>query len=302
MTRSTLRAGSDSADSADSVDSVPDAGLVGPDSVTWQLHADPTMWVAGISSLFLQALHPRAVAGVVQNSNFQTDPLGRLVRTANFVGLSTYGTRTEVAEAAAHVRSVHRTLRATDPRTGDRFRVDEPDLLLWVHCAETWSFLQVLRRAGYPLTDRQADRYLDEQRQAATLVGLSADEVPGSRAAMLEYFAAVQPELGRTTESGVIYRFLHAPPLPTALRPGIPVYSALIGHLAYSVLPDWAIRLHGRPSYPAPLATVMLRTFRLAGLAVPTQVRWGRPEPYALRAIERLGRSARPSIRKLPVG
>ncbi|HEX4725030.1 MAG TPA: oxygenase MpaB family protein [Pseudonocardiaceae bacterium] len=291
MTRSTARV---------PADAVPDPGLVGPDSVTWQLHADPAMWVAGISGLFLQALHPRAVAGVVQNSNFRTDPLGRLVRTANFVGLSTYGTRPEVATAAAHVRRIHRGLRATDPRTGARFRVDEPDLLLWVHCAETWSFLEVLRRAGYPLTDRQADRYLDEQRGSATLVGLAADEVPGSRAAMREYFAGIRPELARTPESDVIYRFLHRPPVARALRPGLPVYSALIGHLAYSVLPDWAIRLHGRPGYPAPAATTMLRTIRLAALAVPTRVRWGRPEPYALRAIERLGRAATPSVRRLP--
>jgi len=44
------------------------------------------MWLAGISSLYLQALNPLAVAGVVQNSNFRSDPFGRLVRTANFVG------------------------------------------------------------------------------------------------------------------------------------------------------------------------------------------------------------------------
>jgi uncharacterized protein (DUF2236 family) len=279
-----------------------DPGLVGADSVTWQLHADPAMWVAGISSLFLQALHPRAAAGVVQNSDFQRDPLGRLVRTANFVGLSTYGPCAEVHEAAAKVRRIHRSLRATDPRTGDRFRVDEPDLLLWVHCAETWSFLDVLRRAGYPLTDRQADRYLDEQRQSATLVGLSAGEVPGSRAAMIEYFAGIRPELARTAESDVIYRFLHAPPVPIALRPGVPVYRALIGHLAYSLLPGWAIRLHGRPGYPGAVATLMLRTLRLGALAVPTAVRWGKPEPYALRAIERLGPAATPSVRRLPPG
>ena len=91
-----------------------DRGLLGPDSVTWNMHADPAMWVAGITSLYLQALHPRAVAGVVQNSNFQQDPLGRLARTANFVGLSTYGPQDQVAEAAARVRTIHRSLRATD--------------------------------------------------------------------------------------------------------------------------------------------------------------------------------------------
>ncbi|HEY3611394.1 MAG TPA: oxygenase MpaB family protein [Pseudonocardiaceae bacterium] len=280
--------------------SLPDPGLVGPDSVTWQLHADPAMWLAGISSLYLQALHPLAVAGVVQNSNFRSDPFGRLVRTANFVGLSTYGPRTDVFEAAAKVRHIHRTLRGTDPRTGVRFRIDEPRLLLWVHCAETWSFLTVLRRAGFPLTDAQADRYLGEQRETATLVGLRADEVPGSRAEMTRYFADIRPELARTDESDVIYRFLHRPPVPVALRPGRPAYTALIGHLAYSLLPGWAQRLHGRTAYPAPAATVLLRTFRLAALGVPTRLRWGKPEPYALEAIERLGPAATPSVRRLP--
>jgi uncharacterized protein (DUF2236 family) len=280
--------------------SSPDPGMVGPDSVTWQLHADPAMWLAGISSLYLQALHPLAVAGVVQNSNFQEDPFGRLVRTANFVGLSTYGPRADVSDAAAGVRRIHRTLRGTDPRTGARFRIDEPELLLWVHCAETWSFLTVLRRAGFPLTDAQADRYLDEQRQTATLVGLRADEVPGSRATMTRYFADIRPELARTDESDIIYRFLHRPPVPVALRPGRPAYTTLIGHLAYSVLPGWARRLHGRAGYPDQVATLMLRTFRRAALGVPTRLRWGKPEPYALDAIERLGRSATPSVRRLP--
>jgi uncharacterized protein (DUF2236 family) len=73
-----------------------------------------------------------------------------------------------------------------------------------VHCAETWSFLDVVRRAGFPLTPAQADRYLDEQRDNATLVGLHADEVPGSVAAMTGYFAAIAPELAATADSDVI--------------------------------------------------------------------------------------------------
>ncbi|ADI04220.1 hypothetical protein SBI_01099 [Streptomyces bingchenggensis BCW-1] len=32
-----------------------------------------------------------------------------------------------------------------------------PDLLLWVHCAEIDSCLQVVRRSGFPLTAAQAD-------------------------------------------------------------------------------------------------------------------------------------------------
>ncbi|MDQ0792065.1 uncharacterized protein (DUF2236 family) [Streptomyces sp. B1I3] len=59
--------------------SEPDPGLFGPGSVTWQMHADPMMWVAGVRALYLQALHPRAVRGVMQNSDFRRNwGLGRL--------------------------------------------------------------------------------------------------------------------------------------------------------------------------------------------------------------------------------
>lgn len=54
----------------------PDPGLFGPRSVTWQMHGDPMMWIAGIRALYLQALHPRAVRGVTQNSDFRRDAWG----------------------------------------------------------------------------------------------------------------------------------------------------------------------------------------------------------------------------------
>jgi uncharacterized protein (DUF2236 family) len=272
-----------------------------PDTVTWQLHGDPAMWIAGIASLYLQSLHPRAAAGVVQNSNFQQDPLGRLLRTAGFVGASTYGTADEVARAAARVRDVHRSLRGTDP-DGERFRIDDPELLLWVHCAEVHSFLTVLRRAGYRLTDAQADRYYDEQRQSATLVGLHADEVPGSAAAMAEYLDLVRPELRRSEHSEVVYRFLHRPPVRGALRLGLGLYEPLLGHLAYSALPDWAIDLHGQRPYSRPVTTGLLRTVRAAALVIPGTVRWRVGEGHIIRAMNRLGPSVRPRRAGLPSG
>jgi len=47
-----------------------DAGIFGPSSVTWHLHADPAMWIGGISALHLQALHPVTALGIAQNSSF----------------------------------------------------------------------------------------------------------------------------------------------------------------------------------------------------------------------------------------
>jgi uncharacterized protein (DUF2236 family) len=278
----------------------PGYGLVGPDSVTWQVHADPAMWLAGVRSLYLQALHPRAVAGVVQNSDFRRDPLGRLIRTADFVGISTYGTMAEIERAAARVRGVHRSLRGRDPDTGRTFRIDEPELLLWVHCAEVSSFLSVVRRAGFPLTRAHADRYLDEQRATAGLVGLDPADVPGSVEQMTAYFRGIRPRLRRTADTDTIYDFLHRPPVTGLLRLGIRLYEPVLCHLSYSLLPRWAIRLYGRQAYPAAAATVALRGLRRAALAVPGGVRIGRREPPPVIAVRRLGAWATPSPKRLP--
>src|SRR5919107_1774630 len=43
-----------------------DVGLFGPTSVTWRLHAEPVMGIAGLRALLLQALHPVAAAGVAR--------------------------------------------------------------------------------------------------------------------------------------------------------------------------------------------------------------------------------------------
>ncbi|QUQ68186.1 hypothetical protein JJ691_59290 [Kutzneria sp. CA-103260] len=277
-----------------------DSGLVGPNSVTWHLHADPAMWLGGITSLFLQSLHPLAAAGVVQNSNFREDPLGRLTRTARFVAMSTYAPLEEVCAGAAKVRAVHRSLRGKDPATGRTFRIDRPDLLLWVHCAEVSMFLSVVRRAGFRLTKSQADRYFDEQRHSAALVGLDPDEVPGSTEQMAAYFRGVRGELRRGDESEIVYQFLHKPPLPGVLGLGVPVYEQAVAHLAYSLLPRWAIGLHGHAAYSPAASTAMLRTLRSAALLVPAPIRWRSPHGYVPRAMRRLGAAVRPSAKSLP--
>ena len=60
-------------------------GLFGPDSVAWRLHADSTMLIAAMRALLVQALEPRAMAGVAQHSDYQTDPWKRLDRTVRFI-------------------------------------------------------------------------------------------------------------------------------------------------------------------------------------------------------------------------
>ncbi|TDC55124.1 DUF2236 domain-containing protein [Actinomadura sp. KC345] len=246
-----------------------------PESVTWRVHLDRTMWVGGVRSLMLQALQPMAMWGVWQNSNFREDPFGRLQRTSDFVGLGTFGSPEEVDEAAYRVREIHRSLRILNHDTGRRERLDQPELLLWVHCAEVYSFLEVARRAGLPLTGAMADRYLYEQRRSATLVGLHAEDVPGSVADMEAFFAEMRPKLRVTEEAAETVRFLMWPTVPENLRflsPGKPGYFPF-GALCYYSLPDWARAMYGAlPEVPRPAVTATLRSFRLAMNSVPERL------------------------------
>ncbi len=273
----------------------PDPGPFGPRSVTWQLHADPAMWAAGVRALFLQALHPLAVRGVTQNSDFRHDPLGRLARTAGFVSITTYGTTPEAERAGARVRRVHAALkvRAAD---GGVHRVDAPDLLRWVHVAEVLSYLDIVRLAGFPLADAQADRYVDEQRASAALVGLDPATVPATRAELVSYVDAARPVLGRTAEADEIYDFLLRPPLAAPVRA---VWGGL-ARMSYALLPPWAIAMYGRPAMPAAAATRRLRVLRRTALLVPERIRWRRPTGNILHAIDRLGPAATPSVTRIP--
>ncbi|MFI1742668.1 oxygenase MpaB family protein [Streptomyces sioyaensis] len=279
--------------------STDDLGLFGPRSVTWQLHGDPMMWIAGVRALYLQALHPRAVRGVLQNSDFRRDAWGRLLRTADFVGTVTYGTTEDAERAGARVRRIHRRLTAADPAGGARYRVDEPELLLWVHCAEVDSYLHVLRRSGCPVGDDAADAYLAEQRQSARLVGLDPAAVPGDRAALAAYFARVRPELALTPEAREVAAFLRRPPTPAVLRPARALLWQRVARLAYGALPAYAHDLYGLPAPPPAAVTRRLCATGRLLRAIPPTLRWQLPPRHILRAVQRLGPDTRPAPYKL---
>ena len=86
-----------------------DPGLFGPDSVSWKVHGDfSSMLIGGISALMLQALHPLALAGVWDHSNFRQDMLGRLRRTSQFISGTTFGSRRDASWLIEKVRTIHR--------------------------------------------------------------------------------------------------------------------------------------------------------------------------------------------------
>lgn len=274
-----------------------DAGIFGPSSVTWHLHADPAMWIGGISALHLQALHPVTALGIAQNSSFAEDPGRRLRETGRFIVTTTWGTTAQAEHAGARVRAMHARMRIRDPRGGER-RLDDADLLLWVHCCLVRSNLHAVQRAGFTISADQADRYVLEQRRTADLVGLRADRAPGSAADLEDYLAGVRGVLTASAEARSIHGFLLKPPLRGAHRTLTPAWRTA-SQLAYSILPAWARGLYGDDGWPEGLSTAGLRAARRTALAVPWRTRLAYPEPLLQQAVARLGPGGIPS-RGLP--
>lgn len=241
-----------------------DVGLFGPDSVTWRVHLEAVIWVGGFRALYLQALHPRVMRGTAQNSEL-FDPKKawqRFIRTAEFVGTRTFSSTGEVERAGRRVRRLHARLTGYDPDTGTEFRLDDVENLLWVHCGEIDSYVEIARRAG--IVDRaDADRYVAESRRAAEIIGIPAERAPGSLDELAAYFERVRPELYACDEAVASLIRSFNPPVPRELRK-FKLAVPPVNTLAFSLLPRWARRLYGAPGLPTTdvTATVALKALR----------------------------------------
>jgi uncharacterized protein (DUF2236 family) len=224
-----------------------DDGFFGPASVTWRLGADLSTPVAGLSSLLLQALHPLAMAGVDQHSQWRADPGGRYASTSAYVLTTTYGDRAAARAAADRVRKIHEHVRGVDTVTGKPYAAGDPALLIWVHAALVQCGLAAAARYGLALTPAERDQYVAEMTAAAELVGVPAVSfaeggAPASVAELDAYFDAVRPSLAtsKSTEDTAAY-LIGMPDVEPELADAWTVLAAA----AVASLPDWARAMYG---------------------------------------------------------
>jgi len=267
-----------------------DPGLFGPGSVTWRVHAEfPGMLSGGLCALMLQTLHPRALAGVYDHSNFRDDLVGRLRRTTNFIAGTTYASAAQAGELIERVRRIHLQVAGRLP-DGRAYSASDPDLLTWVHVTEAYGFLQGCRHYGRDMPDAVADRYYDEARRVAEALG--ARDVPASQAQVAAYFESVRPQLRVDARSREVLAILAAIRLPVPL-PGLS--RGLFLGAGAALLPDWVGRMLGdaRPARDAASAALMRRMAPLFRLALD--------DGPAARACRRVGLPAS-ALAEWPMG
>ncbi|HUC57298.1 MAG TPA: oxygenase MpaB family protein [Streptosporangiaceae bacterium] len=257
-----------------------DDGYFGPGSVTWRWTGDLSWPVGGLRALLLQALHPLAMAGVDQHSDWREDPVGRLAATSRYLAIVSFGEKAAAERVAARVRRVHERITGTDHVTGLAYAASDPALLLWVHCALVDSNLTARELFGTQPQDGEADAYVREQAIAAELVGVPREQVPESAAELAAYIESVRPELRCTPAAAESMAYLLDPP---GLDEDIAGIWQDIRDGAVGALPDWAAALYG---YEQPALTPARRTEIRQALGVLDAVYLG--EPGVLEARQRI--------------
>jgi uncharacterized protein (DUF2236 family) len=242
-----------------------DEALFKRDSPIRMVHSGVvSMMVGGIRSLLLQMLHPHALQGVLDHSDFRADMHGRLRRTARFIAVTTFAHRNNAMAAIERVNRIHANVSGALP-DGTRYSANDPRTLAWVHVAEATSFLEaylVYVRPAMSLAEQ--DEYF---RQFAVIArALGADPVPATRGEAEALVAELRGDLATSRAAREVAR------LVLTQRPqGAPVaVQRALGTAAVDLLPAYARTMLGldRPrlsALPARMATrTMSQTLRWA--------------------------------------
>ncbi|MBA4765860.1 MAG: DUF2236 domain-containing protein [Erythrobacter sp.] len=229
---------------------VPPSGeaLFEKDTPIRMVHADiVAMMVGGIRGLLLQMLHPHALQGVLDHSNFRSDMHGRLRRTARFIAVTSFGHRDDAKAAIERVNRIHAAVGGTLP-DGNPYSATDPRVLAWVHVAEATSFLAAYMRHVRPnMPGGEQDEYY---RQFAVIArALGADPVPIDRREAEAIFRELRADLSTSPQAREIANLV----LSQRPKGAPPAVQAMLGADAVALLPPFARSMLGleRPGLAA---------------------------------------------------
>ena len=221
---------------------VVDPGLFGPQSVVWKVHADfSAMMVGGLSSLMIQALHPRALAAVWDHSNFREQLKARLGRTALFVASTTYGGMALATQSIQRVNAIHDKIEGIDLQ-GQPYKANEPDLLRWVHLIETVSFLNAYQHLALrPLSIADCNRYVVEMNKVGEMLG--ADNLPITLQDVQHAIGQYEPALTFDQRTRETLQSIENYSVGLTEKP----FFALILQSSFDIMPLWLLqKMHRR--------------------------------------------------------
>ena len=261
-----------------------DPGLAGgPGSLSWEINGDfASVSAAGMAAIIMEVLHPSVMAGVFQQSTYETEPLKRAQNTLGYVLRTTFGNTEAATSVIERVKKIHSHINGVRP-DGVPYQALDPELIAWVHTCIPWAIMEAFHRYRRPLTTAERDQYLAEQALIGRMSG--ADWVPETMAELDAYVERMRPLMAMNEQTRSFIGFLAGDSDGEfGVRPRKQLENRLGIAGAMSLMPKWARQISGtylpmtaQRLYLEPSARLQCRI-----------VRWAYPElPCKVLAVDR---------------
>ena len=189
----------------------------------------------------MQALHPKALAGIWDHSTFRSDLRGRLGRTAFFIAATTYGPTEMANNAIDRVNQIHTKVTGID-ELGQPYSATDPHLLRWVHITETMSFMSAFEcYQDDMLSEQHKDAYFKEMAMLGNRLG--ASDLPLSYKDSKSVIESYIPELHFGERAKSIIHLLENFPSRNTTKPFI----KLLSRAGFNNLPEWVYPTINKP-------------------------------------------------------
>jgi uncharacterized protein (DUF2236 family) len=263
-------------------DPAPDAGLFGPETVTWRVMREPRLLLAAGRALLLQAANPLVAQGAIDHSTYRTDPYGRLERTVRWVTVVCFGTTREAERVSGRVNGLHGGVSGMLPEAnatsripaGTVYTAGDLSLLRWVHASFVDTMLVAHDALVGGLDDAERDAFVREWDAVALLMGLPRSRCWRDAAALRRYVdrevrsGQALPGAGSLEVAATV---LHPPVGRPWLRPGMDT----LAFISTGLLPGQLRSGYGLSWSPAHAVAfaAMTRSLRRASTALPRRLR-----------------------------
>lgn len=222
-----------------------DVGLFGPGTVTWKVNREAVLLAGGGRALLLQVAHPSVAAGVVQHSDYDVDPYGRLFRTLDLVTKITFGSRGTSDRAAATLRHAHDEVRGERP-DGGRYFAHDPNLLLWVWATLVETSVLIYTRYVDALKPAEVETYYTEQQRFGEACGIPSDKFPEDWRSFVRYYhRTLDEQCTVTDDSRRIAESIVDPAVPGLLKPAAKPAALLLNLATIGLLPPQVRERYG---------------------------------------------------------
>jgi uncharacterized protein (DUF2236 family) len=175
----------------------PRAGIFGPSSISWRIHRESALFLAGGRAALLQLAHPWVAAALDQHSNLLGDPLARFHNTFRVVFTMFFGSLDQVLASSRYLYRLHTTIQGPIPETvvgyprASHYQANEVNALLWVYATLIDSAVLAYESVLPPLTPCEREIYYAETKRFAALFGIPQQSLPSDWHAFEAYNRAM---------------------------------------------------------------------------------------------------------------